>query len=79
MNGQSLSRELSEKGIYVSTGSACLSTKVIPSHVLLAMGLEPERVQETIRLSLSRWTTEKEVDLVAQNLSEIIRRGREVG
>ena len=79
VNGQSLTRELSEKGIYVSAGSACLSTKVTPSHVLLAMGLEPERAQEAIRISLSRWTTLEEMDLVAQSLSEIVRRSRKVG
>ncbi|MFH1800250.1 MAG: cysteine desulfurase family protein [Candidatus Omnitrophota bacterium] len=79
VNGQSLSRELSEKNIYVSAGSACLSTKVTPSHVLLAMGLEPERAQEAIRISLSRFTTPEEVDLVVQSLSEIVRRSRKVG
>ena len=79
VNGQSLSRELSEKNIYVSAGSACLSTKVTPSHVLLAIGLEPERAQEAIRISLSRWTTLEEVDVVVQSLSEIVRRSREGG
>jgi cysteine desulfurase len=77
VNGQSLTRELSEKSIYVSAGSACLSTKVTPSHVLLAIGLEPERAQEAIRISLSRWTTLEEVDLAAQSLSDIIRRNRQ--
>jgi cysteine desulfurase len=79
VNGQSLSRELSEKNIYASAGSACLSTKVTPSHVLLAIGLEPERAQEAIRISLSRWTTKEELDVVVQSLSEIVRRSREGG
>ncbi len=76
VNGQSLSRELSERNIYVSTGSACLSTKVVPSHVLLAAGLEPEQAQGTIRLSLSRWTTAEELDFAVQSLSETVRRIR---
>ena len=79
VNGQSLSRELSKKNIYTSAGSACLSTKVTPSHVLLALGLEPERAQEAIRISLSRWTTKEELDVVIQSLSEIVRRSREGG
>ena len=79
VNGQLLARELSEKNIYVSAGSACLSTKVTPSHVLLALGLEPERAQEAIRISLSRWTILEEMDLVAQSLSEIVRRIRKGG
>ena len=79
VNGQSLARKLNEKNIYVSVGSACLSTKVTPSHVLLAIGLKPERAQETIRISLSRWTTVEELDLVVQSLVEIVPRSRGIG
>ena len=79
VNGQSLARELNEKNIYVSTGSACLSTKVMPSYVLLAIGLEPERVQEAVRISLSRWTTMEELDFAVQKLMKIVQRNRGIG
>jgi len=78
VNGQTLARELNEKNIYVSVGSACLSTKVAPSHVLLAIGLESEQAQETVRISLSRWTTMEEMNLVIQRLVEIVQHSREI-
>ena len=76
VNGQSLVRELNERNIFVSAGSACLSTKVAPSYVLLATGLEPEQAQEAIRISLSRWTTQEELDMAVQSLWEIVQRSR---
>ena len=79
VNGRSLARELNKKNIFVSAGSACLSTKVEPSHVLLAIGLESGQAQEAIRISLSRWTTTEELDLVTRSLSEIVRRIRGIG
>ncbi len=53
------------EGIAVSTGAACAAGGVEPSHVLRAMGLPPERVQSSLRLSLGRATTEADVDHAA--------------
>lgn len=59
---------LSERGIYVSAGSACGRAK--PSHVLTAMGLPPERVASSLRVSFSRFSTEDDVDALAAALAE---------
>jgi cysteine desulfurase len=50
------------KGFSVSSGSACSSGAVEPSHVLLAMGLSPERARSSLRFSLGRTNTDGEVD-----------------
>lgn len=79
VSGQSLSRELNQRDIYVSVGAACFSTKTVPSHVLLALGMEPEAAQETIRISLSRWTTLLELDSVVQALRKVVQHLRRKG
>jgi len=61
-------------GVAVSTGSACSSGRTEPSGVLLAMGLSAEEAKSTVRFSLSRLTTETEVDRVAALLREIVPR-----
>jgi len=76
VSGELLARNLNEKNIFISTGSACSSTKLTPSHVLLAMGLEPELAKEAIRISLSKWTTRQELDFVVQNIIEIVQKER---
>lgn len=60
------------KGIAISTGSACSSGRVEPSHVLLAMGLSEEDAKSSIRVSTSRFTTEQEVQQLAERLEEIV-------
>lgn len=57
VDGESLLKRLDEAGYAVSTGAACSAGAVQPSHVLLAMGLSPEEVQGSIRVSLGRYTT----------------------
>ncbi|MGH2399380.1 MAG: cysteine desulfurase NifS, partial [bacterium] len=52
-------------GIYTSTGSACHSHRVEPSHVLLAIGLSAEVATSSLRFSLSRFTTTDEIDAAA--------------
>ena len=67
-------------GVAVSTGAACSSGRVEPSHVLLAMGLTPDEARSTIRFSLSRFTTEAEIDRVVELVREIAPRAkRDVG
>ena len=58
--------------IAMSTGSACSSVKVEPSHVLLALGVSPEVAQSGLRMSVGRFNTEVEIDEVIQTLKDII-------
>jgi cysteine desulfurase len=64
------------EGIAVSTGAACAAGGVEPSHVLRAMGLPPERVQSSLRLSLGRATTEADVDRAADVTAHVVARHR---
>jgi len=64
------------EGIAVSTGAACAAGGVEPSHVLRAMGLPPERVQSSLRLSLGRCTTETDVDRAADVIAAVLGRVR---
>jgi cysteine desulfurase len=63
-------------GVAVSTGAACAAGAVEPSHVLRAMGLPPERVQASLRLSLGRFTTAAEVDRAADAIEAAVARQR---
>ena len=67
---------LALKGIAVSTGSACSSESLEPSHVLLAMGIFTEVAQGAIRFSLGKDNSEEEIDYTVENLVEIVRRLR---
>lgn len=69
---------LDSKGIAVSTGSACSSQSLTPSHVLTAIGLPHEIAHGTIRFTLSRFTTEKEIDYTIKNVKEIVKKLREI-
>lgn len=73
-DGEGIVIGLDLSGVAVSTGSACSSGRVEPSPVLLAMGLTPEEAKATVRFSLSRFTTEDEVDRVAALLVELVPR-----
>ena len=64
------------EGIAVSTGAACAAGGVEPSHVLRAMGLPPERVESSLRLSLGRATTETDVDHAADVIAAVVARQR---
>lgn len=75
-DGEGLVIALDLSGVAVSTGSACSSGRVEPSPVLLAMGLTPDEARSTVRFSLSRFTTEEEMDRVAELLVELVPRCR---
>jgi len=69
---------LNAKGIFGSTGSACSSKSLEPSHVLLAIGLTPLEANSSIRLSLSKYTTEEEIDYVLEELKDIVGKLRRI-
>lgn len=78
IEGESILLGLDDKGVAVSTGSACTSQKLEPSHVLLALGIKPEDAHGSIRFSLSKYTTKEEIDytinavkIVVENLRKI--------
>lgn len=76
VDGESVILNLDLKGIAVSTGSACTSGALEPSHVLLAMGVPPGRAQGAVRFSLGRETTQEELDYTAAAVVETIDRLR---
>jgi cysteine desulfurase len=76
VDGESLLIALDLKGIAVSTGSACASGSLEPSHVLKALGLRREEVRGSLRLSLSAYTTLHEIDYAIAALEETVGRLR---
>ena len=66
------------EGIAISTGSACSSGSLEPSHVLMAMGLRPEVVQGSLRFSLCYHNTEPEIDRAIQTLEMVVQRLRKL-
>jgi cysteine desulfurase len=68
---------LTERGVHVSTGSACSATRTTPSHVLLAIGLDARAAAETLRVSFGRGLTPEEVDSAAAALGEVAAAVRE--
>ena len=76
VEGESLLLFLDSKGIAVSTGSACSSHKLQPSHVLLSLGLRPEECHGSLRITMGRSNTKEEVDYVAQSIAEAVERFR---
>ena len=78
VEGEALLISLDLQGIAVSTGAACSSGSLEPSHVLKAMGFRNRRVESALRLSLSRMTTEEEITTALDVLPGTIRRMREL-
>lgn len=78
VEGESLLMELSFNNIFCSTGSACSSKSLQPSHVLLATGLKPENAHGSLRFSLGRWTTADDIDRLLEILSKIINKFRNI-
>ncbi|MCK5332735.1 cysteine desulfurase [Candidatus Parcubacteria bacterium] len=78
IEGESLLMMLDQEGIAISTGSACSSASLEPSHVLLAMGIPPEIAHASIRFTLGKETTKHEIDYTLKILIEKIKRLREI-
>lgn len=78
VEGEGLLLELDVRGIEVSTGSACSSRSLEPSHVLLAMGLTAPEAHGSIRFSLGRWTTEAEINYVLRVVPEVVAKLRKM-
>ena len=78
IEGEGLLLNLDLKGICASSGSACTSGSLDPSHVLLAIGLPHEIVHGSLRISIGKYNTKEEVDYLVENLVEIIGRLREM-
>ncbi len=78
VEGESILMALNEKGIAVSTGSACASGSLEPSYVLMALGIGVERAHSSIRFTLGKYNTGKEIDYVLKVLPEIVERLRKI-
>ena len=78
VEGESLLLLLDMSGVAASSGSACTSGSLDPSHVLLALGLPHEKAHGSLRLTLGEGTTEQEVDYVLEKLPAIVQRMRDM-
>jgi len=76
VDGEAVLHELDRAGVEVSTGSACSAAEPGPSHVLLAMGLEPEAAHASVRFSIGEGTTDEDVDRIGEITPPIVERLR---
>jgi len=70
--------ELNSHGIYGSTGSACSSTDLEPSHVLMAIGLRHEEAHGSLRLSLGKYTKASDISYTVKALPRVVERLRKI-
>ena len=78
IEGESMLIMLDMKGICASSGSACTSGSLDPSHVLLAIGIKHEEAHGSLRLTLSEDSTKEEMDIVAEEVKKIVQRLRDM-
>jgi cysteine desulfurase len=78
VEGEAIVASLDQKGIFCSTGSACSEANLEPSHVLTAIGLPPELSNGSLRVTLSRFTTNAEIDYFLEKLPHAISRLRKI-
>ena len=76
VEGESMCMSLDLEGISASTGSACSSSSLEPSHVLMAIGLPHELAHGSLRFTLGKWTTEEEIEQVLKVLPRVVTRLR---
>jgi cysteine desulfurase len=77
IEGGDLVAALDLEGVEASTGSACTSGSAEPSHVLLAMGIDPERAHGALRLTAGRGTTTQDIDRAVEVLRAAVERMRD--
>jgi len=78
IEGESILLHLDMRSIAVSTGSACYSKQLQPSHVLSAIGLSPEVSHGSIRFTLSKYTTQDEIEFALEQVEEVVSQLREI-
>ncbi len=78
IEGEGLLLNLDLKGICASSGSACTSGSLDPSHVLLAIGLKHEIAHGSLRISIGKYNTKEEIDFLVESLVEIVNKLREM-
>ena len=78
IEGEALVIALDLKGLSVSTGAACSSGAIEPSHVLTAMGLSPDRARASLRFSLGKQNTAEDIDFAIELVPEVVGRLREL-
>lgn len=78
IEGEALVIALDLKGLAVSTGAACSSGAIEPSHVLIAMGLRSDQARASIRFSLGKQTTEEDIDFALALVPGTVARLREL-
>ena len=76
IEGESILLSLDMLGIAASTGSACTSSSLEPSHVLLAIGLSHEIAHGSLRISLGRWTKESDINYLLEHLPRVVEKLR---
>lgn len=78
IDGEAMGGYLENFGIYVSTGSACMSHRNESSHVLKAIGLKEIQSQSSLRISISKYTTEKDIDYTLEKIKKVVEKLRKV-
>lgn len=78
VEGEGLLLSLDLDGIAASTGSACSSGALDPSHVLLSLGLKHEQAHGSLRVTIGKYTTKKELDVMIDKLKEVVKRLRKI-
>lgn len=76
--GEALTVECSMNGIYVSSGSACTSRVLMPSHILTAIGRRPEEAHGSLLMKVNRLITEKQIDYVIETMPKVVERIRSI-
>lgn len=78
VEGESMLLLLDQEGIAVSTGSACSSGSLEPSHVLMALGMDPLLAHGSLRITLGKFNTEEDIDYLLIKLAPIIEKLRKI-
>jgi len=78
IEGEAIGSFLNVNGIFTSTGSACSSKSLEPSHVLTALGLSPLEANSSIRISISKYTTKEEIDYALSEIKKTVEKLRRI-